>query len=189
MLLDLTLELDPRKLTIGDDMLKPHMESGHLGTHFDVVDKKFPLESFRTRGKLVDISHIRDREVEISDLDGHVIEEGDMVIFHTGYLDELTYASRLYAHRSAELSDETVRFLVDRKIRLIGVDATGVQKPKKHVAVDRFCADRGVFIVENLSNVGKLKALSPKSFTVFTLPLNRPDLSGLPCRVIAEIDA
>lgn len=154
---------------------------------FDIMDKIFSLDSFRTKGKLIDVSHLRDREVKVTDLASVPIEEDDFVIFHTGYIEELGYFSRNYPLRSAELSDETVDYLIGRKVRMIGVDAAGAQKPKKHHKVDTRCAEHGVFIVENLTNLQKLLALSPREFTVFTAPLNRPDLTGQPCRVLAEI--
>jgi kynurenine formamidase len=185
MLIDLSLPIDANQLASKKEY-KVFIEAGHAGTHFDVVNKTFPLESFRTRGRVVDISHIREREVEVSDLAGTTVEKGDCVIFYTGYIDELGYNSEPYMHRSAELADETVNYLLDRGIRLIGVDAAGVQKFSKHAAVDQYCADRGVFIVENLNNVKKLLEHSPSPFIVYTAPLARTDLTGLPCRVLAE---
>jgi kynurenine formamidase len=186
MFIDLTFALKSENLSKHKWAQKIY-DSGHIGTHFDVMNKVFPLESFRTKGKIIDISHIRHREVGIPDLSGHIIEEGDMVIFHTGYIDELGFGTDAYIPRSAELSDEAVAYLVDHKVRLIGVDAVGVQEPKKHKAVDQYCADRGVFIVENLANLKELLARSPKNFTVFTAPMNRTDWTGLPCRVVAEL--
>jgi kynurenine formamidase len=189
MLIDLSLPLTLAQFSGGEDYVRKIVEAGHAGTHFDVMDKTFPLESFRTNGKVVDISHIRDREVEIADIAHVPVQNGDMLIFHTGWIDELGYdTAHDYVKKSAELADATVAYLVDQGVRLIGVDAAGVQKPKKHAAVDQYCADRGVFIIENLNNVKQLLALS-SPFTVYTAPLSRTDLSGLPCRVIAETRA
>ncbi|HJU10462.1 MAG TPA: cyclase family protein [Candidatus Binataceae bacterium] len=185
MLIDLSLPVDAKKLAT-EENYKIFIDAGHAGTHFDVVNKTFPLESFKTRGKVIDVSHIRDREVEIEDLGSTEIEAGDFVIFHTGLIDEFGYNTKSYMTRSAELSDRTVDFLLERKVRLIGVDAAGVQKFSKHAAVDAHCADRGVFIVENLNNVRQLLEHSPNPFLVYTAPVPRTDLTGLPCRVLAE---
>lgn len=188
MLIDLTLEISRDNLPVDDSFdMRALLDAGHVGTHFDVAGKKFPLESFRTRGKLIDISHIRDREVEVADLADQPIEEGDMIIFHTGYIDEIGYGQKGYIQKSAELSDEAVAYLIERKVRLIGVDAAGVQKLKKHAKVDQYCADRGVFIVENLCNLKRLMPVASQGFTVYTAPVNRSDLSGLPSRVVAEV--
>jgi kynurenine formamidase len=75
--------------------------------------------------------------------------------------------------------------LIGLSLPMIGVDAAGVQEFSKHAAVDQRCADRGVFIVETLNNVGKLLEHSPNSFVVYTEPVSRTDLTGLPCRVLA----
>lgn len=53
----------------------------------------------------------------------------------------------------------------------------------EHTAADQFCADRGVFVVENMVN---LKAIIGKEATIYTFPLNFAGLTGLPCRVLAE---
>jgi kynurenine formamidase len=202
MLIDLTLDIVANRVQVALQVqeaaaqaelpaavarTQPQME-GHVGTHFDVMNKEFPIESFKTPGKLVDISEIRAREVEVSDLVASQIDAGDTVIFHTGYMEELGYESRLYWKRSAELSDAAVSYLISRKIRLIAVDAAGAQKPTKHQRVDQLCADNGIFIVENLDNVRALLAHRNLPFTVYTAPLRRSGLSGLPCRIIVEID-
>jgi hypothetical protein len=75
------LPIDAKKLAT-EEAYKIFIDSGHAGTHFDVVNKTFPLESFKTRGKVIDISHIRDREVEVEDLGSVSIEVDDFVIFH-----------------------------------------------------------------------------------------------------------
>ncbi|KZL88511.1 hypothetical protein CLMAG_61660 [Clostridium magnum DSM 2767] len=64
----------------------------------------------------------------------------------------------------------------------------GAQKPENHLRIDQYCADRGVFIIENLDNLDLLlEKASDKSFTVYTFPVNMSGFSGLRCRVIAEI--
>src|ERR1700722_16431726 len=120
MFMDLTLTVpanfDFTALADDQELIKKLLDDGHIGTHFDVVDKTFPIESFRTNGKIFDISQIRGREVEIADIAGQSIDEGDTIIFYTGYMKQFGY-SREYAEYSAELSDETVEYLLSRKIR------------------------------------------------------------------------
>jgi kynurenine formamidase len=79
-----------------EEAYKIFIDSGHAGTHFDVVNKNLPLESFKTCGKVIDISHIRDREVEVEDLGSVSIEADDFVIFHTGFIDEFGYNTKPY---------------------------------------------------------------------------------------------
>lgn len=187
MLIDLSLAISADQISGGTELVQKLIEHGHAGTHFDVVYGKFSLENFRTNGKVIDISHIRDREVEVTDLSDVPLEKGDTVIFHTGYVEELGYdITTDYVEKSAELSDEAVAYVVDRGVSLICVDAVGLQNNKKHHAVDKYCGDRGIFIVENLNNVGKLLDVAGP-ITIYTAPLPRVDLSGLPCRVVAEV--
>ena len=188
MLIDLSLPISTDQITGGEDFVRKIIDAGHAGTHFDVMDKSFPLEKFKTRGKVIDISHIRDREIEVADLGDVRIEKDDFVIFHSGWVGQLGYdIIDEYIHKSAELSDDLVHHLIEAGVSLIGVDAAGAQPPKKHPAVDQYCADHGVFIIENLNNVDKLLDI-PQPFTVYTAPLNRVDLTGLPCRVLVEAD-
>ena len=57
---------------------------GHIGTHFDVMNKKFSLENTIRNGKLFDVRNIRDRKIDTTDIDLNRIEENDFIIFYTG---------------------------------------------------------------------------------------------------------
>ena len=85
-----------------------------------------------------------------------------------------------------QLSDELIDRLLDKKISIIGVDFAGVRNGKEHTPKDQYCADRGVFIVENLCN---LKAVvdAGGECIVNTYPMNYAEMTGLPCRVVAEV--
>jgi kynurenine formamidase len=184
MLLDLSLSID-RTAQNADD--SPLRKLGHLGTHFDVMEKEFPLEYLKRRGRLLDVSAIRGREVEVEDLKSP-IEPGDFVIFRTNYATEIGYGSLAYNRASAELSDATVTYLLEKGISLIGVDAASIQPPAKHLAVDMRCAASNVFVVENLCNLQRLHELTAdRAFTIYCAPLNLRGLTGLPCRVVAEV--
>ena len=93
--------------------------------------------------------------------------------------------SKKYFKEHPELSNELINALLDKKISIIGVDFAGVRNGKEHVPMDQYCADKGVFIIENLCN---LKSLIYKNeFIVNTYPMNYADMTGLPCRIVAEI--
>lgn len=58
----------------------------------------------------------------------------------------------------------------------------------EHTSKDQYCADRGVFVVENLCNLaGITGGKKANIFTANTYPLNFSEMTGLPCRVVAEI--
>ena len=176
----------PKNAPVSEEKLRKLLDSGHIGTHFDVMDKAWPFKSFRTNGKLFDVSHIQDREVEDTDLQGQTIEEGDTVILHTGLMKRMGYNAE-YAMESANLSDAAIDYLIAKRISIIGVDANGAQKPAKHMWVDQRCSDNDVFIVENLDKMQPLLDHAPKPFVVYTAPVQRTDLSGLPCRMVVDL--
>lgn len=62
---------------------------------------------------------------------------------------------------------------------MIGVDFSGVRNGAEHNAADQYCADRGVFIVENLCNLQPLAARGG-TFAVHVYPLSNPELTGSP---------
>lgn len=57
MLIDITLKNTPK---MADESNKNTAKElvGHLGTHFDVMDKEFPLEYTKRRGIVFDVSRV-----------------------------------------------------------------------------------------------------------------------------------
>jgi len=55
MKIDLTLKITPRMVTDAQGNEKKTLV-GHLGTHFDVMNKEFPLEYTERKGIVFDIS-------------------------------------------------------------------------------------------------------------------------------------
>lgn len=162
---------------------------GHLGTHFDVMNKEFSLDNTRRCGKIVDVRNVRDDDITIEDLGSLEINRNDFVIFHTGFLQEAGYGTPQYFKMHPQMSLELIRYLIAQKVSLIGLDAAGVRRGAEHTRTDQYCADKGVFIIENLTNLDLLlNAAGSHSFTVYTFPLNFEGMTGLPCRVIAEIE-
>lgn len=185
MLTDITLRVTP-------DMLDAAWENtakslvGHLGTHFDVMDKEFPLEYTRRKAVAFDVSHIRGRDVEITDIDLGAVGADMFVVLRTGFMDEEDYGTQRYFKEHPQLSRELIEALLDKRISVIGVDCAGIRRGKEHVSTDQQCADRGVFVVENLSNLNALPT-GGTQFTVGTYPMNIVGITGLPCRVVAEV--
>jgi kynurenine formamidase len=183
MLIDLTVVIDKQVVA----SLTVPSKLGHLGTHFDVMGGEFPLKCVKRVGRLVDISAIKDREVGVADI-ASSIEQDEFVIFRTNYAADIGYGGPDYNHKSAELSDDVVSYLLECRVSLIGVDAASIQRPAKHREVDERCAAQNVFVVENLCNLETLaNAAAGRSFTVYCAPLNFRGLTGIPCRVVAEV--
>ena len=156
----------------------------HLGTHFDVMDKEFPLEYIRRKGIVFDVSDVGNGEVRLSDVDLDRVEAGMFTAFYSGFIEEAGYGNPVYFHEHPQLSTELIEALLEKEISIIGIDFAGVRRGKEHTMTDQYCADHGVFVIENLCN---LKELADKKDIVFhTYPLNFAGMSGLPCRVVAE---
>ena len=63
---------------------------------------------------------------------------------------------------------------------MIGVDRSGIRNGTDHPKADNYCAEHGVFVVENLVNLDKLRAeVGDRDFIVHIY-------TGIPSRVVAE---
>ncbi len=182
MLKDITLLITPQMAKDAQENEK-RVLAGHLGTHFDVMNKEFPLEYTRRKAYVFDVSAVRDREIGIGDVDLEKVKADMFIAFYTGWIEEERYGSEAYHKVHPSLSDELIDALLERKISIIGIDCAGIKTGKRHPETDQYCADRGVFIVENLCGLKEIVG----SCVINTYPMNYAGMSGLPCRVIAEV--
>jgi kynurenine formamidase len=161
---------------------------GHLGTHFDVMNKEFPLTYLRKNAVAFDVTGVFDRDIESSDVNLELISSGMFVAFHTGFIETVDYGSEKYFKDHPVLSCDLIDQLLESEISIIGIDFAGIRRGAEHATKDQFCADNGVFIVENLCNLGSVLNGEPyRTFVANTFSVNFEGMSGLPCRVIAEI--
>ncbi len=193
MKIDLTVTVTEEILKLMSSMtasgqIPPVVQFGHIGTHFDVMNKTFPLENTERRGILFDVSHVKDREIEADDIHMDEIAEHDFIMFYTGCLTENKFGTPAYLQTRLELADALITNLLNKKVSMIGIDFPGIRKPAEHPRADQYCADHGVFVIENLANLDVLLAAAKgQPFLVHTYPVNYEGLTGLPCRVVAEV--
>lgn len=185
MLIDITLRLTPEMITDSNSNTAKSLV-GHLGTHFDVMDKEFPLDYTKRHGMVFDVSRVTGRDIEIGDIDLDSVEKDSFAAFYTGYCDKETYGTKKYFSQHPQLSHELIYALLTKGISIIGVDFAGVRRGEEHVPEDQLCADKNVFVIENLCNL-KTVIDNGGVFTAHTYPLNCQGVTGLPCRVIAEV--
>lgn len=185
MLFDITLQVTPEMRGAAPEK-EDRTLIGHLGTHFDVMDKEFPLEYTRRAGIVFDVSSIRDRDITPQDIDLNKVCPGQFVAFFTGYIEQEPYGTKVYFLQHPQLSHSLIDALLDKGISIIGIDCSGIRRGKEHTQKDQLCADRGVFVVENLRNLQPLVAAGGR-FTAHTYPVSYCGMTGLPCRVIAEV--
>lgn len=161
---------------------------GHLGTHFDVMNKTFPLSYIKRPGIVFDVSEIVDEDIELSEDDLSRVHNDMFVGFYSGFINKIEYGSKKYFKDHPQLSHKLIDKLLKKRISIIGIDFAGIRHGKEHTQKDQYCADNRVFIVENLCNLDMiLQGKHYNTFTANTYPIKFEGMSGLPCRVVAEI--
>ena len=184
MLIDITLKITPKMATDAQGNEKITL-AGHLGTHFDVMNKEFPLEYTKRKAVVFDVSAINDRDIEASDIDISKVEKDIFVAFYTGYIHRFEYGTKEYFKGHPQLSLVLIDQLLEKGVSIIGIDCAGVRRGAEHTPTDQYCADRGAFVVENLYNLAAV--CGKDNLTIHTYPMSYAEMSGLPCRVVAEV--
>lgn len=185
MKIDITLKITP-KMALDAQGNEKKVLVGHLGTHFDIMNKEFPLDYTERKGIIFDVSKVQNRDIDISDIDINSVNSNMFVAFYSGFIEKESYGTRNYFTNHPQLSNALIEKLLEKNISIIGVDFAGVRRGKEHTSMDQYCADHGVFIIENLCNLNSLLEYGDK-FIVNTYPMNYAEMTGLPCRVVAEI--
>ncbi len=198
MILDLTLVIDERTPVFPDDPLQEIQQiatikekgwnekrlafNSHFGTHIDapfhmlVYGKKldeFPLETFFGEAVVIDVRGQKEIHAEL-----HEVKKGDIVFFCTGHSKNV-YSD--YFYNNPVLSEETARKLVEKKVKIVGIDSFS---PDNHpFTVHKILLGKDILIVENLVNLEKLAG---ERVECVILPLKIKDADGAPCRVVAR---
>lgn len=185
MQIDLTMRLTRAMLT---EALETKNEAlvGHAGTHFDRMDQEFPLDYTQREGIVFDVRGIFDREIGIGDIRLDAVEKEMFVVFYSGFSEIEEYGTRAYYANHPQLSYELIDALLEKGISVIGIDFAGIRRTPEHIPADQRCADRGVFVIENLRNLEKLLSMG-RRFTAGIYPVYCEDMTGLPCRVVAQL--
>ena len=87
--IDLTYALTKKKIEEWAEKIsdrdKALASTGHLGTHFDVMGKEFPLDFTESRGIVFDVSSAGEGEVDVSDIDLDKVRAEDFVLRDSGH--------------------------------------------------------------------------------------------------------
>jgi len=201
MIIDLTLDLD-NSTPVTSYSQKPDFKqastiekqgynekricfNSHFGTHIDAPAhmikggktlSDFPIETFVGECIVLDA-----RDQNPIDIDVSGVKQGDIVFFYTNHIKNLN-TEEYFKESSPVLSEALAQKLVEKKIRIVGLDSwTPDHKPYK--LHDLFLGN-DIMIVENLTNLDKIVG---KRCTCYVLPLKVKDADGAPCRIIAQI--
>jgi kynurenine formamidase len=174
-----------------------HYNSRIEGRPAERIDE-LPLDWFFRPGVALDFHEREDGEtIGADDLSralnatGHELAERDIVLIRTGrdaFYNELDYAAR-----GPGVSAEATRWLYDRGVRVMGIDAWGWDRPLHLQAQDaRERGEPGVFWAAHQANLAysqierlaNLDQLPPTGFTVACFPLRLVAASAAPARVV-----
>ena len=144
----------------------------HTGTHVDmplhmIEDSRmaadFVVGCFAGRGVLLDVRG--EMRIEMKPAYRAMIREGDIVLLYTGF--DQQYGEPRYFEAHPEVGEALGAFLLSRKIRMLGMDMPSPDRLP--FAFHRALLAAGVFVLENLTNLGDLVGVD--AFEVLALPL------------------
>lgn len=79
-----------------------------------LMNKSFPLDYTERKGIVFDVHAIKDRDIDISDIDMNLVEEGMFVLFYTGFIEESSYGTTTYFKEHPQLSDALIQVLMEK---------------------------------------------------------------------------
>lgn len=178
-----------------------HYNSTVGGERARTVDE-LPLDWFFGPGVVADFADKADGEAVTADemsraIDeaGHDLRERDIVLVRTGR--DAFYGDPDYVSRGPGVTAEATRWLFERGVRVMGIDAWGWDRPLHLQAKEAIERDEGGIFweahqadlpysqIERLFNLG---ALPPTGFRVACFPLRIVGASAAPARVVAILD-
>jgi kynurenine formamidase len=178
-----------------------HYNSTIQGAPAATIDE-LALERFFGPGVVLDFTDRADGEAVTEgdlpaalDAAGHALAPGDIVLIHSGR--DAYYGQPDYMHRGPGVTAGATRWLYERGVLVMGIDAWGWDRPLRMQAAEALERDAtGVFWeahqvdlpysqIERLVN---LAALPSTGFTVACFPLRIVRASAAPARVVAILE-
>jgi kynurenine formamidase len=178
-----------------------HYNSTIAGEPAQTIDE-LPLDWFFSDGVVLDMTAKADGDaVDVSDVEaelgriGHELKERDIVLVYTGRDANIGDAG--YIALGPGVTADATRWLFERGVRVMGIDAWGWDAPLHMQAQEAMERDeQGVFWaahqadlpysqIERLVNLGELP---PTGFKVACFPLRIVGGSAAPARVVAILD-
>lgn len=160
----------------------------HSGTHIDAplhfVAKgesveNVPLKILVGKTLVVDLSHRQ--TIAISDLEKIWPEETvDRVLFKTPNSEIWGNNQNVFIESFCALEERETRWLLEKKIQLVGIDYLSIQKYGDSPIVHQLLLEAGVVVIEGLD----LRQVSAGFYELICLPLKLVGLEGSPARAI-----
>ena len=169
----------------------------HIGTHIEAPYHLFPdkadlaqvdLNTLCGPAVLLDLRGVPQGEpIQVADLEKAAavaggIQKGDIVVCNLGYSDK--YGTDDYG-KSPYFTPEAIAWLVSAGMKMMAVDAGGVEVPKSESHVNH-CAllEKNICLIENAAN---LNALTVPRFELCAFPVPIAGVESFPVRVVAFV--
>ena len=172
--------------------------SSHTGTHMDaphhflekgakiheislkkLVSEAVLIKSEKKSNESITKIDIQKFEKKYGKIDGF-----SSVIFLTGWQRNLQ--KKYYFTKNPGLSVSAAKYLASKKISLVGIDSPSIDLgTDSKFSVHQIFAKKGMLIVENLTNLDKIKS---SKFHLVVLPLKLKNATGSPVRAIAFVE-
>lgn len=173
--------------------MESYSSSTHCGTHIDAQShfikggqsvNEIPLDILINRGYVVKprIEGLEISEKSLKEL-WKDCYDGKTILINTGWSRKRSF-SDTFQKEFPGLSKEAARFVVEKHVKLLGIDTLGIDPyTKSDFPSHKILLNGGCCIIEDLTN---LENLSPDiEYEIIALPLNILDGSGSMSRVVA----
>ncbi len=163
----------------------------HTGTHMDAplhfikggkgLDE-MPLDVTIGSARVIEI--VDQESIKVEELIKHGIGQGERILFKTKN-STACWGSDTFVEDFVYISQEGAEFLVERKIRSVGVDYLSVGGFRKNGAKTHITLlEAGIWLIEGLD----LSKVEPGKYQLICLPLKILKSDGAPARAIVKME-
>ena len=176
------------KIESGDDCnVSTIFMSSHTGTHIDspyhfvksgVAIDDLPLSAVIGKARVIEI--VDPESIKPEELRLHRIRKGERILFKT-LNSERCWKSDEFVEDFVYISTDSLKYLVDRKVRTIGVDYLSVGGYNKNInQVHQSLLKSGIWIIEGLN----LSRVKQGNYELICLPMKIEKGDGAPARAV-----
>lgn len=167
-----------------------HMHLGnHTGTHVDFpahtieggkTSSDFPLEYLTGPGIIIKVPP-EDKSITRDFVSKQSIMRSDIVFFKTENSKKSKQAA--FTEQYVYIEPEAAEELFQKGVKVVGIDYISVDRYEdEDLSVHNALLSRNVLIVEGL----ELSEIPEGRYEMFVVPMNIPNMDGLPARVFAK---